>query len=56
MQGWDPPGEDVKVHDCIQRETKLVMGMEVMSCEEQLRALGLSGLEKRRLRSDLIAL
>lgn len=46
-----------KMFGCIQRTAaKLVRGLEDTSCEEQLRNLRLSSLERSRLRGDLIIL
>lgn len=45
----------MKVLECIQRKaTKLVVELEGMSSKENLRALGLSSVEKGRLRGDFM--
>ena len=57
IRTWSPQyGRDMDMLEHVQgRATKVIQGMEHLSCQDRLRELGLFSLEKRTLQGDLRA-
>lgn len=57
IQIWSPwHKKNIDVLERVQRRpTKMISGLELLSYQDRLQETGLFGVEKRRLRRDLIA-